>query len=136
MTVRRILDKADNHVSEAEYISRLLDDELQYDKLIRLRPAKLESLEEDAWKNVMRIDEHLDAVREMISSVCYYDEFEMSTSDKIRAMVALNERKDKILESRQRLTDDVIRKIVNREKALLLATGLKRGGGPGDTEEG
>lgn len=135
MTVKELLDRAEEHVAGAEYFANRLARETDGDRLMKLSLAKLVALEEDAWKDVQHIDDHLVPVREAISSVCYYDELEMSTSDKLSALVGLNGLEDKIYGFRRKLTDDLIRKIVSRKCALLLAANLRRRGSSGDIEE-
>ena len=139
MTVQELLNKSDECGEKAEHLANQFDYEVRQDNLMKLRLRRVEDLEDDAWKCVTRVDEYRSAIRQQIELVHYYDEFEMPTNDKLRALAELEERMDRVSEARRKLTDDVCRKLTDRQKAIMLAksvTARRWGGGPGDSEEG
>ena len=121
-----------DHVERAEYLANESEEENRKKGFKNLGIRSLENLEDDTWKRVLHVDESLDVVRKRINEVYYYDEREMP--DKLGMVAALLEYERRLLAARQKLTDDVIRTITDRQKVLLRAR-LVRRGGAGDMEE-
>ena len=137
MTAQETLAKLEHErVEAAEHLVDEIEAETRKRGFMKLNLRKLEALEDDAWKNVTRIDEHLGVIQDNIELVYYYDEWEMPANDKVGMLAALISLKNRIIAIRNKMTDTVIRKIVEREKSVMLATSLRNGGGSiGDEEE-
>lgn len=137
MTDQEFLEKLEHdHVDPVEYLAQESEAETRKKGFVNLNIKRLENLEDDTWKRVIHVDESLEVVRRRINEVYYYDEREMSTERKIGMVAALLEYERRIIAARQKLTDDVIRTIADREKAVLRVEGVKKGHfGSGGEEE-
>ena len=133
MTNQEFLKKIESeYVEESEHLASESEAETREKRFADLGIRKLEEMEDDAWKRVIRIDENLDIVRKRINEVYYYDDREMP--NKLGLISALLEYEQRIVAARKKLTDTAIRAITDRQK-VLLRVNLVRRGGAGDVEE-
>ncbi len=124
MMAQELLAKLEReHVVKAMLLVDEVQNEIDRKKFALLGLRKLEVLEDDAWKRVASIDAHLNAIQKQINSVYFYDEFEMRANDKVGMLAALIELERKVIAARRKLTDVLIREIVNREKDCLAYNG-------------
>lgn len=136
MTVQEMLDESEELAEFAEDFADRFDSELKKDRLMNLSLGRLESLEDDARKLLLRVDKLYDDICRRIARISYYDVIEMPADDKLRAFMGLDALKNRIIEARKKLTDTVIPRFVERQKSILLVKNVRRGSGRGDCEEG
>ena len=136
MSEKELLTRLEcDHVERAEYLAQESEAETRKKNFVDLSLKKLEALEYDTWKRVMHIDESLDTVRSRINEMYFFDEREMSSTKKVEMVAELLDYERRLVAARGKLTDSVLRKITDREKAMLRADGVRKGLFEADGEE-